>query len=233
MAECPNCHAPLKDGDWTCGKCGAPVAGAGMAAAPGAGGDYHAAYSSGAAGAPADTYGASPAWERRRPDAGGDSAGERRLLRPAQDGPHHRRRRGPRHRRGVVLRAPRTGDVGRRVPRHLDGDHAEGHRHRRHHQEGRRLHRRHQRQPGGPEGDRPRTPRRHRAGHHPGRLLAHRRRGQRRAVQGDPQGARRGLQARLQQRGRDAPGLRIVGKSPSGQDIDETIPLVKDTTGTT
>jgi hypothetical protein len=24
-----------------------------------------------------------------------------------------------------------------------------------------------------------------------------------------------------------------VGKSPSGQDIDETIPLVKDTTGTT
>jgi hypothetical protein len=27
--------------------------------------------------------------------------------------------------------------------------------------------------------------------------------------------------------------MRIVGKSPSGQDIDETIPLVKDTTGTT
>jgi hypothetical protein len=62
MVECPNCHAQLKDDDWTCGKCGAPVAGAGMAAAPGAGGDYHAAYSSGAAGAPADTYRASPAW---------------------------------------------------------------------------------------------------------------------------------------------------------------------------
>ena len=62
MAECPNCHAPLKDGDWTCGTCGGPVAGAGMAAAPGAGGDYHAAYSGGAAGAPADTYSASSAW---------------------------------------------------------------------------------------------------------------------------------------------------------------------------
>ena len=37
MAECPSCSAPLKDGDWTCGACGAPVAGAGMAAAPGAG----------------------------------------------------------------------------------------------------------------------------------------------------------------------------------------------------
>jgi hypothetical protein len=36
MAECPSCSAPLKDGDWTCGVCGAPVAGAGMAAAPGA-----------------------------------------------------------------------------------------------------------------------------------------------------------------------------------------------------
>ncbi len=60
MAECPNCHAPLKDGDWTCGKCGAPVAGAGMANAPDAG-DYHAAYSSGGAGAPADTYSASTA----------------------------------------------------------------------------------------------------------------------------------------------------------------------------
>ena len=62
MIECPNCHAPLKEGDWTCGNCGAPVAGAGMAAAPGTGGDYHAAYSSGASGAPADTYSASPAW---------------------------------------------------------------------------------------------------------------------------------------------------------------------------
>ena len=57
MADCPSCSAPLKDGDWTCGVCGAPVAGAGMAAAPGAG-DYHAAYGD-AAGAPA--YGAQPA----------------------------------------------------------------------------------------------------------------------------------------------------------------------------
>jgi hypothetical protein len=37
MADCPNCGAALKDGDWTCGACGAPVAGAGMAAAAGAG----------------------------------------------------------------------------------------------------------------------------------------------------------------------------------------------------
>jgi hypothetical protein len=64
MAQCPNCSAPLKDGDWTCGSCGAPVAGAGMAAAPGAGGQ-HAAYGGEttaytAAGAPA--YGAPPAY---------------------------------------------------------------------------------------------------------------------------------------------------------------------------
>ena len=58
MAECPSCSAPLKDGDWTCGVCGAPVAGAGMAAAPG-GGDYHAAYG-GAVVEPA--YGARPAY---------------------------------------------------------------------------------------------------------------------------------------------------------------------------
>lgn len=59
MAKCPGCDAPLKDGDWTCGACGAPVAGAGMAAAPGAG-DHHAAY--GGSGAPAETYGAPSAW---------------------------------------------------------------------------------------------------------------------------------------------------------------------------
>ena len=59
MAVCPSCNAPLKDGDWTCGKCGAPVAGAGMAAA--AGGDYHAAYGGGQD-TPADPYGAPAAW---------------------------------------------------------------------------------------------------------------------------------------------------------------------------
>ncbi len=26
MADCPSCGAPLKDGDWTCGMCGTPVA---------------------------------------------------------------------------------------------------------------------------------------------------------------------------------------------------------------
>lgn len=56
MAKCPDCNAPLKDGDWTCGACGAPVAGAGMVAAPGAG-DSHDAYGGGS-GAPADAYGA-------------------------------------------------------------------------------------------------------------------------------------------------------------------------------
>lgn len=43
MAKCPSCDAPLKDGDWTCGACGAPVAGAGMAAASGSI-DQHAGY---------------------------------------------------------------------------------------------------------------------------------------------------------------------------------------------
>jgi hypothetical protein len=37
MAECPSCNAQVKDGDWTCGTCGAPVAGAGMPPAPGPG----------------------------------------------------------------------------------------------------------------------------------------------------------------------------------------------------
>jgi hypothetical protein len=34
MARWPSCDAPLKDGDWTCGACGAPAAAAGVAAAP-------------------------------------------------------------------------------------------------------------------------------------------------------------------------------------------------------
>lgn len=33
MAACPSCNAPLKDGDWTCGSCGAPAAGAAVPAA--------------------------------------------------------------------------------------------------------------------------------------------------------------------------------------------------------
>jgi hypothetical protein len=60
MAECPSCNAPLKDGDWTCGQCGAPVAGAGMAPAPGAGQYAGEATAYTAAGAPA--YGTSPAY---------------------------------------------------------------------------------------------------------------------------------------------------------------------------
>jgi hypothetical protein len=38
MAVCPSCNATLKDGDWTCGACGAPVAGADMAPADRRGG---------------------------------------------------------------------------------------------------------------------------------------------------------------------------------------------------
>jgi hypothetical protein len=37
MAKCPNCDAPLKDGDWTCGACGAPVAGVGAPASASSG----------------------------------------------------------------------------------------------------------------------------------------------------------------------------------------------------
>jgi hypothetical protein len=58
MGECPSCNAPLRDGAWTCGKCGAPVAGAGMATAPDAG-DY-----GDSPGAPVDAYGTPPAWSR-------------------------------------------------------------------------------------------------------------------------------------------------------------------------
>lgn len=54
MAVCPSCGGALKDGDWTCGSCGAPVAGAGMAAGPA--GPY------GEKGASQDPYGASPGW---------------------------------------------------------------------------------------------------------------------------------------------------------------------------
>jgi len=35
MTKCPSCGAEIKDGDWTCGACGAPVAGAGVAPAAG------------------------------------------------------------------------------------------------------------------------------------------------------------------------------------------------------
>jgi hypothetical protein len=81
MAVCPNCKAPLKDGDWTCGSCGVPVAGAGMATAPGAG-DYHETYGGGA-GAPPEAYGAPTSWGEPRP-AGGAAptvAGSSGLLR--------------------------------------------------------------------------------------------------------------------------------------------------------
>ena len=47
MTKCPSCGVEIKDGDWTCGGCGAPVAGAGMTPADGQYGG----------GAPAEQYG--------------------------------------------------------------------------------------------------------------------------------------------------------------------------------
>ena len=47
MTKCPSCGVEIKDGDWTCGGCGAPVAGAGMSPATGQYGG----------GAPAEQYG--------------------------------------------------------------------------------------------------------------------------------------------------------------------------------
>ena len=68
MAKCPNCDAPLKDGDWTCGACGAPVAGApasasaGAYSAPASQQDYLPEYrSQGTAAAPAAKQGSSGA----------------------------------------------------------------------------------------------------------------------------------------------------------------------------
>ncbi len=54
MTDCPSCGAALKEDDWTCGRCGAPVAGAGLAGAPGTGG--------GAGGAPPGSSGSSSEW---------------------------------------------------------------------------------------------------------------------------------------------------------------------------
>ena len=63
MAKCPSCDAPLKDGDWTCGACGAPVSGGGMAAAA----DHHAAYGSSGASS-GSGYGAPPSQEEYLPE---------------------------------------------------------------------------------------------------------------------------------------------------------------------
>jgi hypothetical protein len=65
MAKCPSCDAPLKDGDWTCGACGAPVAGApasaptGAYSAPASQQDYLPEYRSQPAGASAAKQGSS------------------------------------------------------------------------------------------------------------------------------------------------------------------------------
>jgi hypothetical protein len=56
MTKCPSCGAEIKDGDWTCGGCGAPVAGAGMAPAAGEYGGGAPAEQYGG-GAPAEQYG--------------------------------------------------------------------------------------------------------------------------------------------------------------------------------
>jgi len=87
MAECPSCNAPLKDGDWTCGTCGAPVAGAGMAGASTGGGPAYGApatFGGPAYGAPA-AYGGPGEWgpeHQPRPAAAAapESAGASGLL---------------------------------------------------------------------------------------------------------------------------------------------------------
>ena len=80
MAECPSCNAPLKDGDWTCGSCGAPVAGAGMPAA----GDYAAPASyDGDAGSAPGAYGAPSTWGgAQQPAAAPAAAGASGVLKP-------------------------------------------------------------------------------------------------------------------------------------------------------
>jgi hypothetical protein len=57
VTDCPGCGAPLKDGAWTCGRCGAPVAGAGIADDPGS-----ACVTDGDADAMPDAYGSFPGW---------------------------------------------------------------------------------------------------------------------------------------------------------------------------
>ena len=106
---------------------------------------------------------------------------ERRLLRPAEAGPHHRRDRHPRHRPGVVLRAPGADDDRRGVPRHLDGIHPEGIATATIAKKDDAFTVTISGNAAEPEGDRPGAPRRQGSGHHAGRLLADGRRGQRRA----------------------------------------------------
>jgi hypothetical protein len=95
MAVCPSCNAPLKDGDWTCGACGAPVAGvelprseeagtygdagayggsSGAGAYGGSGGGAYGSY--GAAG----PYGGEPATYQPQPAAGPDARRSSGLL---------------------------------------------------------------------------------------------------------------------------------------------------------
>lgn len=66
MATCAQCGSEVREGAWTCGKCGAPVAGAGMAAAPGTGAGMAAAPGTGGYGGgpgmPAGSSGSSSDW---------------------------------------------------------------------------------------------------------------------------------------------------------------------------
>ncbi|NLE23330.1 MAG: hypothetical protein GX624_11225 [Actinobacteria bacterium] len=72
MAECTSCNTPIKDGDWTCGACGAPVAGGGLQAP---------ATAQGAAGHGEPAYGDSPGYGGSPPYGG-----------PGQWGPEHQPR---------------------------------------------------------------------------------------------------------------------------------------------
>ncbi len=68
MTDCPSCGAALKQGDWTCGRCGAPVAGA----TQGGGG---------AAGAPPSSYEYAPEYRPQPTTAAPSSSGSSGAIR--------------------------------------------------------------------------------------------------------------------------------------------------------
>ena len=105
MATCASCGKEMRDDDWTCGNCGAPVNEAGAAGGAGA---SSSGYASGYESPPA-------AYGRRRPTsracglrrAGRARGGEER---PVAHHAHHHHRGGAgrrRHHRRLVLRRPR------------------------------------------------------------------------------------------------------------------------------
>ena len=210
MAECPSCNAPLKDGDWTCGACGAPVAGAGMAR----GSRRRRLRRDATAYTARGRAGLRSAAGLRRPGrvgAGASAAARGRGRAPARAGSS-----------GLlklvlvvgvvavlaiilvwffVLRGPTT--TGEEFLGAWTATTQQGIATITVTPDGGRVRRRDHGERQEPEGHRAGSPGRRRPGHHHGRLLTDGRRGERGGVQDDPQGARRRLQDGLQQRGCD------------------------------